>query len=306
MEFALSVVSVARSRADWRVSCANGCLPVLQRRKQAAERGLWVHLPQRPCSPTRKGRCQLNEAHWYATCYFYPFDRTVFLASLGEDDALAREAADCANADDPGLFEHLIESFEIQRLPRKPSLVLHASNDLTFFRELEAVTYDELCKATGAPNAYQQVIDNEDDNELSALWSLVRAEAILVNWRDRLKRNYAPEALRAFHPDPLEEDASINENDNVSSGKREENAERAGLPAMTSLSSNADPRRKTSLWVRADDASRRSGLSADTIRKRANRDGWYIEKSGELNVYRIEDLESVWRDRNFRHDATGK
>lgn len=55
-------------------------------------------------------------------------------------------------------------------------------------------------------------------------------------------------------------------------------------------------------WIPASVATRRSGLSADTIRKRAERDHWPVEKIGRMNAYRLSDLERAWSKRNFRTD----
>lgn len=63
---------------------------------------------------------------------------------------------------------------------------------------------------------------------------------------------------------------------------------------------------KHSALIRADEASRLSRLDADTIRKRARRDGWTTKKSGRMNCYRLEDLERTWPSRRFRPDSGNK
>lgn len=57
-----------------------------------------------------------------------------------------------------------------------------------------------------------------------------------------------------------------------------------------------------SLWIPANVATKRSGLNADTILKRAKREGWPVEKIGRMNAYRLTDLELAWPKRNFRTD----
>lgn len=58
-------------------------------------------------------------------------------------------------------------------------------------------------------------------------------------------------------------------------------------------------------WVRADTASRMSNLHPDTIRKRAQKEGWEVRKAGAMNVYRLADLESAWPDKTFLQEAGG-
>jgi hypothetical protein len=59
-------------------------------------------------------------------------------------------------------------------------------------------------------------------------------------------------------------------------------------------------------WIRAGTASRASGLSADTIRKRAEKERWRIRKSGSVNLYLHADLKRTWPDLEFRADKGGK
>lgn len=56
------------------------------------------------------------------------------------------------------------------------------------------------------------------------------------------------------------------------------------------------------IWIRADEAARNSGLSADSIRKRATREGWKVTKSGQMNCYRLEDLQVAWPNKDFSSD----
>jgi hypothetical protein len=59
----------------------------------------------------------------------------------------------------------------------------------------------------------------------------------------------------------------------------------------------------TQKWIRSDEASRRSGLSPSTLRKRANKQGWRTRRSGPKYLcYRLEDLENAWPHKNFRQD----
>lgn len=55
-------------------------------------------------------------------------------------------------------------------------------------------------------------------------------------------------------------------------------------------------------WVAANVAVKRSGLDAGTIRKRAARERWPIDKIGRMNAYRLSDLERAWPRKNFRGD----
>lgn len=59
------------------------------------------------------------------------------------------------------------------------------------------------------------------------------------------------------------------------------------------------------VWVRSDDAATLSGLSPDALRKRAQREGWTLKRSGQLNCYRLVDLKRAWPNR-FTPDKGGK
>lgn len=73
------------------------------------------------------------------------------------------------------------------------------------------------------------------------------------------------------------------------------------------IASTRAPRTPTNnRWVRADTASRMSTLHPDTIRKRAQKEGWEVRKAGAMNVYRLADLESAWPDKTFLPEAGGK
>lgn len=73
--------------------------------------------------------------------------------------------------------------------------------------------------------------------------------------------------------------------------------------AITSLRSQQTPNRDR--WVRADTASRESNLHADTIRKRAQKEGWEVRKAGAMNAYRLADLKSAWPDKRFLPEESG-
>ena len=60
------------------------------------------------------------------------------------------------------------------------------------------------------------------------------------------------------------------------------------------------------VWMRADEAAKSSGLSADSIRKRAAREGWKVQKSGQMNCYRAEDLQRASPNRSFSSDNDRK
>lgn len=52
-------------------------------------------------------------------------------------------------------------------------------------------------------------------------------------------------------------------------------------------------------YVTARDASSLSGLSANTIRTRAHRDGWKVKKAGKMNAYPLSKLTEAWPNKKF-------
>lgn len=58
-------------------------------------------------------------------------------------------------------------------------------------------------------------------------------------------------------------------------------------------------------WVRSDDAAKRSELSPDAIRKRAERENWETKRSGRMLCYRLDLLETAWPNKSFRADTSG-
>jgi hypothetical protein len=90
-------------------------------------------------------------------------------------------------------------------------------------------------------------------------------------------------------------------------------ADGGNVPAMApvgtaavgvSATSETPPATTTAIeYVRSDDAASRSGLSTETIRMRAKRENWPIEKSGKMNCYPMECLTRAWPNRKFRPNS---
>lgn len=87
-------------------------------------------------------------------------------------------------------------------------------------------------------------------------------------------------------------------------------AARRAIEVLQLIQSSSKPatgtQRETDQWIRADEASKHSGLNPDTIRKAAKRERWAILKSGAKNVYRLEDLVNTWPHKRFTPDNGGK
>ncbi len=53
-------------------------------------------------------------------------------------------------------------------------------------------------------------------------------------------------------------------------------------------------------WIRSDEAAKRTDMSPDAFRSRANRKGWPTKRSGRMRCYRLSDLQAAYPNKNFR------